>query len=81
VYGHGHVKLYEEIAAFFGRGEPFSVSHEDALATIKLLNSFYISDETGGWVDVAGAGDSARLGTPDESLADLYRTPAPVPQS
>ena len=78
VYGHGHVKIYEDIVASVRDGRPFSVSEDDAHATIRLLNSFYLSDETGGWVDVAAAGDSARLGRPDEKLAALYRTPLPV---
>jgi UDP-N-acetyl-2-amino-2-deoxyglucuronate dehydrogenase len=74
VYGHGHVKIYEEIAAFFAKGQPFPVAYADTLATIKLLNSFYISDETQSWVDVSTAGDSVQLGKPDNVLADLYRT-------
>ena len=78
VYGHGHVKIYEEIAAFFEKGRPFSVSYEDALTTIQLLNSFYVADEAQRWVSVSTAGDSARLGRPDNALADLYRTPLPV---
>jgi UDP-N-acetyl-2-amino-2-deoxyglucuronate dehydrogenase len=78
VYGHGHVKLYEEIVAFLDGGQPFSVSYEDALSTIQLLNSFYVSDERQSWVDVASAGDSARLGVVDEKLANLYRTEVPA---
>ena len=74
VYGHGHVKIYEEIVAFFLRSQPFPVTYEDTLATIQLLNSFYISDETQSWVNVATAGDSARLGQLDNDLANLYRT-------
>jgi UDP-N-acetyl-2-amino-2-deoxyglucuronate dehydrogenase len=74
VYGHGHEELYKQIAAFFKSGAPFSVPFEDAHETIKLLNAFYVSDERGGYVDVATAGDSARLGRPDEALANLYRT-------
>jgi UDP-N-acetyl-2-amino-2-deoxyglucuronate dehydrogenase len=74
VYGHGHEQLYKEIAAFFRTGAPFSVPYEDARETIKLLNAFYVSDELGSYVDVAAAGDSARLGRADEALANLYRT-------
>lgn len=74
VYGHGHEELYKQIAAFFKSGAPFSVPFEDAHETIKLLNAFYVSDERGGYVDVATAGDSARLGRSDEALANLYRT-------
>lgn len=78
VYGHGHIKIYEEIVAFFSKGQKFPVTYEDTLATIQLLNSFYISDETGGWIDVAAGGDSAQLGQPDDKLANLYRTHLPV---
>ncbi len=74
VYGHGHEQLYREIAAFFATDTPFSVAFEDARDTINLLNAFYVSDERGGYVDVASAGDSARLGRPDDELANLYRT-------
>jgi UDP-N-acetyl-2-amino-2-deoxyglucuronate dehydrogenase len=74
VYGHGHEQLYKEIAAFFAIGAPFSVPFEDARDTIKLLNAFYVSDERGGYIEVAAAGDSARLGRPDDELANLYRT-------
>lgn len=78
VYGHGHVKIYEEIAAFFKEGKKFPVTYEDTLATIQLLNSFYIADEKQGWVNVSTAGDSARLGRLDNDLAGLYRTDLPV---
>jgi UDP-N-acetyl-2-amino-2-deoxyglucuronate dehydrogenase len=74
VYGHGHEQIYREIAAFFQSGAPFSVSYQDALETIKLLNAFYVSDERTGYVEVDSAGDSTRLGRPDEALAGLYRT-------
>jgi UDP-N-acetyl-2-amino-2-deoxyglucuronate dehydrogenase len=74
VYGHGHFKIYQEIADFFRKGTAYSAPYEDALSTIRLLNSFYVSDEKKSWVDVATAGDSTRLGRPDEALANLYRT-------
>lgn len=77
VYGLGHVKIYEEIAAFFEKGQPFPVTYEDTLATIQLLNSFYLADETQNWVNVSTAGDSVRLGRLDDELAALYRTNLP----
>jgi UDP-N-acetyl-2-amino-2-deoxyglucuronate dehydrogenase len=77
VYGFGHVKLYEEIVATLSEARPFSVTYQDTLATIRLLNALYVAHESRSWVDVAVAGDSARLGRSDESLADLYRTAAP----
>ena len=74
VYGHGHVKIYEEIVEHFNDVKKFPVTFEDTLATIQLLNSFYLADENQCWVDVATAGDSVRLGKLDNELADLYRT-------
>lgn len=74
VYGHGHVKIYEEIAAVFRGGGRFSVSFEDTLATIQLLNAFYRADEQHSWLDVRDGGDSMRLGRSDDQLANLYRT-------
>lgn len=75
VYGHGHEELYKEIVEFYRSSKPFSVPYEDTLATLKLLNAFYVSDERSAWVSVDAAGDSARVGRLDESLASLYRTP------
>lgn len=78
VYGHGHGKLYEEIAAFFTQGVTFPITGAETLSTIQLLNAFYVSDETERWAAVSTAGDSARLGRADEALANLYRTPVPA---
>jgi predicted dehydrogenase len=74
VYGHGHGDMYADIAAFFTRGVPFPVELTDNLNTIKLLHAFYRSDEKGDWVDVASDEESVRLGRPDETLANLYRS-------
>ncbi len=79
VYGFGHGQIYRDIAAFFHQGVPYPVTAEDTLGTIQLLNAFYLADECRAWVDVEGAGDSERLGRPDEELANLYRTPASTP--
>jgi len=76
VYGHGHEQLYRDIVACYDHGVDFSVSKEDVLATIQLLNSLYLSQEDkSAWVNVAKAGDSACLGKEDEQLANMYRTP------
>jgi len=74
VYGKGHVKIYQEISDFFHKNKSFSVSKEDTMATIQLLNSFYLSDEKNAWVDLLDAGDSSRLGRKEDELANLYRT-------
>ena len=75
VYGNGHGKIYEQIVEAFCGRQAFPVTYRDTLATIQLLNSLYVADEVREWVDVATAGDSTRLGRPDEQLATLYRTP------
>jgi len=75
VYGHGHGDMYLDIAAFFRHGAPYLVDRTDCLRSIQLLHAFYRSDEAGGWVDVMEPAESSRLGRPDETLANLYRTP------
>jgi UDP-N-acetyl-2-amino-2-deoxyglucuronate dehydrogenase len=74
LYGHGHKQIYREIVGYYQEAKPFSLTYEDALKTIRLLNTFYVADEKRAWCEVASAGDSLRLGRPDERLADLYRT-------
>lgn len=77
VYGNGHVKMYHEIVNFFEDDIAYPITVNDTLGTIQLLNSFYLSDESKTWAVIADGGDSARLGRSDQSLANLYRTPAP----
>jgi UDP-N-acetyl-2-amino-2-deoxyglucuronate dehydrogenase len=75
VYGNGHKKIYQEIVdSLLIENAKYSVTMEDTLTTIQLLNSFYVSDEKGEWVSVNTAGDSIRLGREDDRLADLYRS-------
>lgn len=78
VYGNGHVRIYEEVVADLGGVAPYSVDAADARATVRLLNALYVAAETGEWVDVDSAPDSAFLGREGEELAALYRTPAPT---
>jgi UDP-N-acetyl-2-amino-2-deoxyglucuronate dehydrogenase len=75
VYGHGHEQLYKEIVGYYKNSTLFSVDQEDALATLKLLNAFYVSNEQKKWASVDSAGNSSRLGEANEMLANLYRTP------
>lgn len=74
VYGNGHSKMYDEIVKYFSDGFEYSVPMEDTMATIQLLNSFYLSDEAKDWQFIADGGDSARLGRANNNLAELYRT-------
>lgn len=75
VYGFGHEELYRQVAAHYRDAVPFSVTQDDARRTLRLLNAFYRSAESGGWVDPTSADESPRLGRPDEKLSALYRTP------
>lgn len=77
-YGFGHTQVYEDMVAALRGLRPFPVDRTDCLRTLKLLHAFYLSDEVGDWVEVAGERQSARLGRPNEPVSDLYRTPLPV---
>lgn len=74
VYGHGHKQLYKDIVSALEGDKPFSVAYEDVLASMRLLNAFYRSNEKGGWVNVDDDAESDLLGRADEELAALYRT-------
>ena len=74
VYGNGHQQMYSDIVAALTYGVPFSAEFEDVLASMKLLNAFYRSDECAGWVQVNEDQESTRLGRSDEALAGLYRS-------
>ena len=74
IYGKGHGMAYREIAAALVGTANYPIDRSDVEGTIRLLNAFYVSAETGQWVDVEDAGDSRRLGEMDDTLADLYRT-------
>ncbi len=74
VYGNGHRQLYAEIVAALTSGAAFAADYEDVLASMRLLNAFYRSDESNSWVQVNDAQESTRLGCAVEELANLYRT-------
>ena len=74
VYGNGHQILYKDIRKNMQEGVPYPVSFNDCLESIKLLNAFYQSDETGDWKTVNEPGESFRLGKVDESISELYRS-------
>ncbi|VEN74483.1 Dehydrogenase [Candidatus Desulfarcum epimagneticum] len=76
VYGNGHMAMYRDIEAFFNENRPYPVNRNDCLNTIKLLHSFYQSDECGDWVKPSSTGESTRLGRADDEMSKLYRTPA-----
>ncbi len=73
VYGHGHKQLYKDVVSALEYDKPFSVTYEDVLASMRLLNAFYRSNEQGGWVHLDDDAESDLLGRPDEALAALYR--------
>lgn len=75
VYGNGHAKMYQDIAATLRDGTPYPVTREDALKSLRLLHAFYRSDEANGWVAVDSQEQSVRLGRVNEEISNLYRTP------
>ncbi|SDW86090.1 Predicted dehydrogenase [Hydrobacter penzbergensis] len=74
VYGRGHGRMYEDIAAFFIKNKNYPVSLDDCANTINLLHAFYSSDEKGGWININDHVKSERLGRTNDSISDLYRT-------
>jgi len=74
VYGEGHKLLYGDIYASKSNNEPYKVSREDCLQTIRLLHAFYRSDEKNGWQGVSEDGQSIRLGRGNDKISKLYRT-------
>ena len=74
VYGYGHGEMYDDIVADLRGSAPYPVPRDDCLDTLKLLHAFYRSDEIGGWVEIASGGESERLGRPNDSISELYRT-------
>ena len=67
--------MYRDIVADLQGGTPYPVDREDCLNTLKLLHAFYRSDEAGNWVNVDSDDESTRLGTANEEISNLYRTP------
>jgi UDP-N-acetyl-2-amino-2-deoxyglucuronate dehydrogenase len=78
VYGYGHNAVIQSVVDTLAMNKKPLIEFDDGVNTLKLLHAIYKSDEQDGWVDVATAGDSSRLGKADECLYDLYRTPASV---
>lgn len=78
VYGYGHGAMYADIVGDLQGEHTYPVAADDCRDTLRLLHAFYRSDEAGDWVDVSTGEESARLGRPDESISDLYRTPSPT---
>ncbi len=81
VYGFGHTEMYRDMIAFFGKGVPYPVDRHDCLGTLKLLHAFYRSDESGDWAEVDSPQQSSRLGSANDGVSKLYRTPPPGPKT
>jgi UDP-N-acetyl-2-amino-2-deoxyglucuronate dehydrogenase len=74
VYGNGHELLYKDIFKSIDDKISYTVTKEDCLNSIRLLNAFYRSDERGGWQSVDELGESTRLGRENDEISQLYRT-------
>ena len=72
VYGKGHIDLYKSVASDLNNKKSFYVTKDDCLASIKLLHSFYLSDEKSSWVKLNKKIKSKRLGRPNEKISSLY---------
>jgi len=72
-YGFGHYKLYRDIKNDLFKKKKFPVQPKDCIKTIRLLNSFYISDECNKKVFVNKCTDSKRLGIQNQKISKIYR--------
>lgn len=73
-YGFGHREIYRgAYSSLVKDGKP-AVEIEDAMKTLRLLHSLYVSDEIKDWVTVESGQESTRLGQPNEELAKIYRS-------
>ena len=77
-YGFGHIDIYRGVRNSLLKNEKPAVDFEDAMKTLKLLHSLYVSDEIKDWVLVEKGQESSRLGQPNEELAKIYRSSKPV---
>jgi UDP-N-acetyl-2-amino-2-deoxyglucuronate dehydrogenase len=74
VYGFGHKEIYNGVYnSIINDGKP-AVEYDDAMGSIRLLHSLYSSDERKNWVNINDNIESKRLGSPNEAVANLYRT-------
>ena len=72
-YGYGHFKMYRDIELDLQKKKKYPINREDCINTIKLLNSFYVSDEKNKPVNTLKCKDSKRLGKKNEKISKLYR--------
>lgn len=72
-YGYGHFKMYRDIKLDLEKSKKYPIQPQDCINTIKLLNSFYVSDEKNKPVNVLKSRDSNRLGKKNEKISKLYR--------
>jgi hypothetical protein len=68
--------MYKDIVSSILHDKRFSVTESDCFNTVKLLNTFYLSDEESNWVSISNERLSSRLGRADDKISNLYRTPA-----
>ena len=73
VYGRGHLSMYRDILKKFINNVDYPISMKDCLSTISLLNSIYCSSEQAKWISTKDFNQSIHLGSPNESISNLYR--------
>ena len=73
VYGRGHLSMYKDILKCFLHDLDYPIDMNDCLSTISLLNSIYCSSEQNKWIDTKDLNQSIHLGSPNDTLSNLYR--------
>ena len=62
----------KDIYSSIANDTPHLVGQQDCLQSIRLLHSFYRSDEKNGWQKVDEDGESVRLGRENNKISKLY---------
>ena len=73
VYGNGHKYIYQNIYDDLTNNHEYSPNENDCINTLKLLHSFYVSNEKNCTIKIFDGIESCRLGEQNDSISNLYR--------
>ena len=71
-YGFGHYNFYRDVVENLIRKKKFPIDFQECQKTLRLLHSFYYSNEKNKEVIVSKVKKSSRLGEENKSLSNLY---------
>ena len=72
-YGYGHIEIYKGVYEKICNQGDEAVKMYDALLSLRLLHSIYVSNEKNKWIELSDNEESTKLGIKDENLLKVYR--------